>query len=54
MALLRHKVAHLAARFRSRSESGLARRLLVCREAVTGRYHRFSNSWQSVAQDLLF
>lgn len=51
---LEEKLLHLSSRVRSRSVRGLIRHGLVLREAVSGRYHRFSNSWQSVTQDLLF
>jgi glycosyltransferase involved in cell wall biosynthesis len=49
---LRLKELHLTRRARIRSASSLARVFLVAQEASSGRYHRYSRSWQSIVRDL--
>jgi len=52
IADLRAKAAHF--RIRSRSRAGLAGRVpLIARELCTGRYHRYSLGWLTVARDLI-
>jgi glycosyltransferase involved in cell wall biosynthesis len=50
--LLEEKEAHLLRRAQARSSSGVSRIGQVIREATTGRYRRFSNSWYSMIRDL--
>ncbi len=50
--LLEEKENHLEVRASLRSLKGAARALKVFREAATGRYHRFSNSYYSIIRDL--
>lgn len=49
---LRQKELHLSRRAGIRSASGLSRVLRVVQEAPSGRYQRFSRSWQSIVRDL--
>lgn len=51
-ALLAEKERHLVIRAETRRSTGLTRVRRVLREACTGRYRRFSNSWYSIVRDL--
>jgi glycosyltransferase involved in cell wall biosynthesis len=50
--LLKEKETHLLARANTRSSKGISRVMNLLVEASTGRYHRFSDSWRSIARDL--
>jgi glycosyltransferase involved in cell wall biosynthesis len=52
LALLRDKELHLLRRAKIRSSTGFARVAHLFREARTGRYSRYSDSWQSIVRDL--
>lgn len=52
LELLKEKEAHLLKRARARSSARPSRTAQVVSEVTTGRYRRFSNSWQSVIRDL--
>ena len=49
---LENKVQHLSVRA-DISRRGLARLPLIFREAISGRYHRYSRGWRSFVKDLL-
>jgi glycosyltransferase involved in cell wall biosynthesis len=51
--LLRQKELHLLQRARARSSGSLARVTIVLREALSGRYRRFSESHYSLVKDLV-
>jgi glycosyltransferase involved in cell wall biosynthesis len=51
--LLQDKELHLERRAQIRSGAGVHRFVCVLREAASGRYQRFSDSWQSIARDML-
>jgi glycosyltransferase involved in cell wall biosynthesis len=50
--LLEQKLAHLCERARARSAAPLKKYRIILAEAFTGRYQRFSLSWQSIVRDL--
>lgn len=50
--LLEQKLAHLCERARARSSAPLKKYRIILAEAFTGRYQRFSLSWQSIVRDL--
>jgi hypothetical protein len=52
--LVDEKILHCAQRLAMHSKHGVAKVGNVVLEMLTGRYHRFSNSWQSAAKDLCF
>lgn len=52
MRLLEEKLVHLRERASIRSTVGIKRVARVGREALTGRYQRYSRSWRSVVRDL--
>jgi glycosyltransferase involved in cell wall biosynthesis len=53
--LIQEKADHFSKRVSIRSSSNFALKAkAIVPEILTGKYHRFSNSWQSVAKDLLF
>jgi len=54
MHLIEEKLAHCSVRAAAHSVRGLARVRKVFSEVRTGRYGRFSNSWQSIVEDLYF
>lgn len=51
LQLLKDKELHLSARALIRGSFGFARIRKLLTEAASGRYHRFSESWQSIARD---
>jgi glycosyltransferase involved in cell wall biosynthesis len=51
--LIGDKISHLAARSVARSTAGFPKVGVVMSEAFAGRYNRFSESWVSIARDLL-
>ncbi|MGQ9628531.1 MAG: glycosyltransferase family 2 protein [Anaerolineae bacterium] len=51
--LFRAKIMHLQARQWLHEHPRWRRPHRVVREAISGRYHRFSNGWRSAARDLL-
>jgi glycosyltransferase involved in cell wall biosynthesis len=53
-SLVEEKMAHCSRRALAHSVHGTAKVGRVFSEALTGRYARFSNSWQSVLEDLCF
>jgi glycosyltransferase involved in cell wall biosynthesis len=50
---IREKMSHVSMRSAARSTSGLSKVRAVMSEVFAGRYHRFSDSWLSIARDLL-
>lgn len=53
--LIQEKADHFSKRVSIRSSSNfLFKGKAIISEMLTGKYHRFSNSWQSVAKDWLF
>ncbi len=52
--LLEEKIVHCHRRVAARSARGSGKATRVFCEVLTGRYARFSNSWQSAVEDLLF
>jgi glycosyl transferase family 2 len=48
------KLVHCSRRVAAHSAHGVARIRSVFAESLTGRYGRFSNSWQSILEDLCF
>ena len=52
LELIQEKEKHLLKRARIRSSSGISRITKVVGEAFSGRYQRYSNSWQSIVRDL--
>jgi glycosyltransferase involved in cell wall biosynthesis len=48
------KLVHCSRRVAAHSAHGVARIRSVFAETLTGRYGRFSNSWQSILEDLYF
>jgi len=54
MLLLEEKIAHCAQRAAAHSVPFGAKVERVFSEVLTGRYSRYSNSWQSVVEDLCF
>jgi len=54
MALVEEKITHSSKRAAAHSSRGIAKVSEVVSEVLTGRYERFSNSWQSVVEDLCF
>jgi hypothetical protein len=54
MDLIEEKLQHLSRRAMAHSAHGLARTKHVFGEILSGRYQRFSNSWQSVIEDMCF
>jgi glycosyltransferase involved in cell wall biosynthesis len=53
-ALVEEKIEHCSRRAAVHSARGATRIGAVLSEVLTGRYVRFSNSWQSVVEDLCF
>jgi glycosyltransferase involved in cell wall biosynthesis len=53
-ALIDEKIKHCSRRAEVHSARGTTRIGAVLSEVLTGRYVRFSNSWQSVVEDLCF
>lgn len=51
---LEGKLTHLRNRAELRGRASLSKITTIVREMSSGRYSRFSNSWQSVVQDLCF
>jgi glycosyltransferase involved in cell wall biosynthesis len=54
MVLLQEKISHFSQRAEAHSKRGTSKLSGVFSEALTGRYQRFSNSWQSIVEDLCF
>ncbi len=54
MALVEEKITHCSLRAAVHSMRGTTRIGTVFSEILTGRYARYSNSWQSVVEDLCF
>lgn len=54
IALVGEKVEHCSCRAAAHCTRGIARLRMVIAEALTGRYGRFSNSWQSIVEDMCF
>lgn len=52
LRLLREKDLHLSSRARIRSTTGMSKVMRVLAETASGRYQRFSDSWQSVIRDI--
>jgi glycosyltransferase involved in cell wall biosynthesis len=52
LSQIRAKIIHLNARA-NMPDSRITRIPIVLREAITGRYYRFSNGWKSMVKDLL-
>ena len=53
--LIQEKADHFSKRVFIRSSSNLISKVkAMVPEILTNKYHRFSNSWQSVAKDVLF
>jgi glycosyltransferase involved in cell wall biosynthesis len=52
LRLVEEKEFHLRKRADNRSRKGFPRFAGVITEALSGRYHRYSNSWQSIVRDL--
>ena len=52
--LVRQKIEHCSRRADAHAAGGFAKIGRVFSEFLTGRYGQFSNSWQSVAEDLCF
>ena len=50
---IREKMSHVSMRSAARSSTGVRKVKAVVSEAFAGRYHRFSDSWLSMARDLL-
>jgi hypothetical protein len=50
---LAERVTHLRARVRANSSHGFQRFKVVFREAVSGRYGRYSRSFKSIVKDLV-
>jgi glycosyltransferase involved in cell wall biosynthesis len=53
LTLIKDKIIHLRVRAKM-PDSRIRRFPVVLREAMTGRYHRFSNGWISILKDLWF
>jgi glycosyltransferase involved in cell wall biosynthesis len=53
LTLLQDKALHLERRAQIRSRVGADRLVCVAREVLSGRYRRFSDSWQSIVRDVL-
>lgn len=54
MVLVEEKIEHCSRRAAVHSTRGMTRISTVFSEAFAGRYARFSNSWQSIVEDLCF
>lgn len=54
MKLVEEKLEHCCLRATAHSVRGAARLKMVLAEALSGRYGRFSNSWQSILEDICF
>jgi glycosyltransferase involved in cell wall biosynthesis len=54
VSLVEEKMEHCSRRAAAHSSRGTTRIRTVFSEALNGRYGRFSNSWQSVMEDLCF
>jgi glycosyltransferase involved in cell wall biosynthesis len=55
LKLIEEKANHFSNRASIRSSNNFPLKVkAIVSEIVTGKYHRFSNSWQSVVKDLLF
>jgi glycosyltransferase involved in cell wall biosynthesis len=52
LKLLRDKELHLSRRAKIRSTTGVSRIASLFSEVKTGRYSRYSDSWQSIVRDL--
>jgi hypothetical protein len=53
LKLLENKILHLRRRLAARQTRALTRAAVVLAELSSGRYQRFSNSWQSALYDLV-
>jgi glycosyltransferase involved in cell wall biosynthesis len=54
VALIEETLAHWSRRAAAHSARGSGRIAVVFKEVLTGRYGRFSNSWQSIIKDICF